>query len=250
MSRDEVRRARKIAGMRPEAKAAAKAAGIDDNQTALLKVAAAPDDTQIEAVAEIIEPKAKTPHAPGGPEPAAIEPVSDNCDDEVRANLAEIVDGLGLDVTKAVLDAVADDNPHREVEAMHKLADRVAIIGLDAAMAELEAAKRADEIIEPDSDYARGYAAGYAAAVAEGEAKAAAAARDRSAKAKTTRNAKAAKEKARRAWEEARRIRLNAARDKREAKEEAARLARVRAADAATVAARAAYDAERAQIEG
>jgi ParB-like chromosome segregation protein Spo0J len=39
VSREEVRRSKKIAGISPKAKTAAKTAGLDDNQTALLKVA-------------------------------------------------------------------------------------------------------------------------------------------------------------------------------------------------------------------
>jgi hypothetical protein len=53
-----VERAVKIAGISPEAKEAAKAAGLDDNQSALLKVSSYADEDQVEAVAEIVREKA------------------------------------------------------------------------------------------------------------------------------------------------------------------------------------------------
>jgi ParB-like chromosome segregation protein Spo0J len=51
LERTEVRRALKIASITPEAKEAAKAAGIDDNQAKLLQVASAPAAEQVQAVA-------------------------------------------------------------------------------------------------------------------------------------------------------------------------------------------------------
>jgi ParB family chromosome partitioning protein len=50
ISRKEVERSRKIDSISPEAKEAARAEGIDDNQSALLKVAAAPAEQQVETV--------------------------------------------------------------------------------------------------------------------------------------------------------------------------------------------------------
>lgn len=53
VTRQEVSRARKVAGIAPEAKAAAREAGIDNNQRALLRVAAAPAEKQVEVVADL-----------------------------------------------------------------------------------------------------------------------------------------------------------------------------------------------------
>ncbi len=61
VSRPEVQRSAKIAGLTEEAKQAAREAGIDDNQSALLKVASYADEDQVEAVAEIAKAKATKP---------------------------------------------------------------------------------------------------------------------------------------------------------------------------------------------
>jgi ParB family chromosome partitioning protein len=55
----EAHRAVKIAAITPEAKEAAKAAGLDDNQSALLKIASYGDADQVEAVADIVAEKAR-----------------------------------------------------------------------------------------------------------------------------------------------------------------------------------------------
>src|SRR5262249_56856518 len=64
----EVRRAEKIASITPAAKDAAKEAGIDDNQSKLLKVAAAEPEKQVEAVKQAAKKSArknaKQPDAP------------------------------------------------------------------------------------------------------------------------------------------------------------------------------------------
>src|SRR5262245_6586709 len=49
----EVQRAVKIASIEPEAKAAAREAGLDDNQSALLKVASAPKEEQVAKIREL-----------------------------------------------------------------------------------------------------------------------------------------------------------------------------------------------------
>jgi ParB family transcriptional regulator, chromosome partitioning protein len=67
VDRNEARRAVKIADITPEAKSAAVAAGLGDNQSALLKVATAPQADQVDVVAAIVAEKAK-------PKPVAIEP--------------------------------------------------------------------------------------------------------------------------------------------------------------------------------
>jgi hypothetical protein len=61
VDRDEARRAVKIASITPEAREAAREAGLDDNQSALLRIAAAPADDQVKAVEKIAEAKAEKP---------------------------------------------------------------------------------------------------------------------------------------------------------------------------------------------
>lgn len=55
ITREEIRRAEKIDAIDPEAKEAAREAGLDDNQSALLRVAARPASEQVAAVHEIAE---------------------------------------------------------------------------------------------------------------------------------------------------------------------------------------------------
>jgi ParB/RepB/Spo0J family partition protein len=55
LTRDEVRRAKAISGLIPEAKAAARKLGLDDNQRALLEVAKLPASSQCEAIKRIID---------------------------------------------------------------------------------------------------------------------------------------------------------------------------------------------------
>lgn len=56
IERSEAHRAVKIASMSPEAKDAARDAGIDNNQTKLLKVASLPRSQQVSGVKKVIEP--------------------------------------------------------------------------------------------------------------------------------------------------------------------------------------------------
>ena len=62
VSRQTLDRSKKIASITPKAKEAAVAAGIDDNQTALLKVAEALPEQQTEKVAEIVAAQAQPSH--------------------------------------------------------------------------------------------------------------------------------------------------------------------------------------------
>jgi ParB-like chromosome segregation protein Spo0J len=62
--RNTVRRAVRIAGIAPEAREAARAAGLDDNQAVLLRIASAAPEAQVEAVAAIVEAKAEKRAAP------------------------------------------------------------------------------------------------------------------------------------------------------------------------------------------
>jgi ParB family chromosome partitioning protein len=67
VSRRDIERARKIASIDPEAKLAAQDAGIDNNQSALLKVASHADEDQVAAVAAIAAEKAKAKSKPVSP---------------------------------------------------------------------------------------------------------------------------------------------------------------------------------------
>ena len=63
ISREKVGRSKKIAGISSEAKTAAKAAGLDDNQEALLKIAkASTSKGQLKKVAELAESKKTASH--------------------------------------------------------------------------------------------------------------------------------------------------------------------------------------------
>lgn len=64
VTEQEVRRAEKIAAIAPEAKAAAREAGLDDNQRRLLEVAALPVSEQVAAVHALAEAKARKPVPP------------------------------------------------------------------------------------------------------------------------------------------------------------------------------------------
>jgi ParB/RepB/Spo0J family partition protein len=59
-TRESVRRSETIAGMSPEAKAAARSAEIDDNESALLKVAKEPPEKQVDKVKELQAQKDST----------------------------------------------------------------------------------------------------------------------------------------------------------------------------------------------
>jgi ParB family transcriptional regulator, chromosome partitioning protein len=61
VDKKEVQNSSKIASIIPEAQEAAREAGLDDNQSALLKVASAPADKQVEAVKAIVKAKAEKP---------------------------------------------------------------------------------------------------------------------------------------------------------------------------------------------
>jgi ParB-like chromosome segregation protein Spo0J len=61
ISEPAARRAVRIAGIAPEAREAAREAGLDDNQSALLKVAAAAPEKQIEVLAGIVKAKTDKP---------------------------------------------------------------------------------------------------------------------------------------------------------------------------------------------
>jgi ParB/RepB/Spo0J family partition protein len=64
MDRSEVRRATRVDSIIPAAKEAAREAGLDHNQSALLKVASYADEDQVDAVKEIAKAKAEKAPAP------------------------------------------------------------------------------------------------------------------------------------------------------------------------------------------
>jgi hypothetical protein len=64
VGKDEAHRAVKIAGITPEAEEAAREAGLDRNQSALLKVASYAHEDQVEAVADIARARAERARAP------------------------------------------------------------------------------------------------------------------------------------------------------------------------------------------
>ena len=59
LSRQAIQRAEKIANISPEAKAAVKEAGLDDNQSALLDIAAAPKEQQQVVITELVDKRAR-----------------------------------------------------------------------------------------------------------------------------------------------------------------------------------------------
>jgi ParB-like chromosome segregation protein Spo0J len=86
ISEPSARRAIRIASIAPEAREAAREAGLDDNQSALLRVTRAPREQQVAAVAEIVEARS----APDDPE------------DDLRRKCKEIIDGLRGEALSAV----------------------------------------------------------------------------------------------------------------------------------------------------
>jgi hypothetical protein len=74
VGKDEAHRAVKIAGITPEAEEAAREAGLDRNQSALLKVASYAHEDQVEAVADIAKARAEKVQAPrtGAPKPSSL----------------------------------------------------------------------------------------------------------------------------------------------------------------------------------
>lgn len=93
VERTEVRRAEKIAGISDEAKEAAREAGLDDNQSALLKIARAHPASQADAVGEIAEARAlkieQDVQNRAAQEVAEIivQYVPDDCLDGLKANI-------------------------------------------------------------------------------------------------------------------------------------------------------------------
>jgi ParB-like chromosome segregation protein Spo0J len=102
IDRTEAQRAVKIAGLSPEAKAAAQEHHFDDNQTALLKAAKEPTpEAQVEALPDHVEERAqkraaanraeraqKSTDAPPVPQPSQPEPAAAECEQEGKRGQA------------------------------------------------------------------------------------------------------------------------------------------------------------------
>jgi len=67
ITREEVRRSVRVDSITPEAKEAAREAGLDRNQSALLKVASYADKDQVDAVADLAKARADRAQASGSP---------------------------------------------------------------------------------------------------------------------------------------------------------------------------------------
>lgn len=100
IERTEAQRAVKVAGLTDEAKEAAKEVGLDNNQSALLKVAAQSIERQADAVREIAERRASKIDAD----------VKDRAANECAQIIAEYVPGDAWDALKANLYAAGANN--------------------------------------------------------------------------------------------------------------------------------------------
>lgn len=100
LSKGAVDRATKVAGLTEEAKEAAKEVGLDNNQSALLKVAAQSIERQADAVREIAERRASKIDAD----------VKDRAANECAQIIAEYVPGEAWDALKANLYAAGANN--------------------------------------------------------------------------------------------------------------------------------------------
>jgi hypothetical protein len=103
ITRQGAQRAIKVASIVPEAKEAAKAAGIANNQSALLKVAEAPAEKQVEAVKAIVEAKSEPK-----PEP---KPVAAKVEAKPKPDVA--VDPLERVSFRSDLSSPGDHSPKR-----------------------------------------------------------------------------------------------------------------------------------------
>ena len=158
VSRPEIKRAEKIASMTPAAKEAAKEAGIDDNQSKLLKVAAAEPEKQVAAVEQAAKKSARKTAKP------AAKP-DDVGSDEKRDYSAfgepkDVTDagrkrGLMWRAAEAVRLARFDDLAGLEVdEEMRKVVKDAADAWaeLQVALAEREASAASAEVVETTRD--------------------------------------------------------------------------------------------------
>ncbi len=109
VSRQEVQRASKIASIAPAAKEAVRSAGLSDNQSALLKVASAPTEMQVEEVAKIVQsraqPAAKASHDLSTP--PSLAPMRD-----IARPLRDLINISGGELARWIKITTPNDRPH------------------------------------------------------------------------------------------------------------------------------------------
>jgi ParB/RepB/Spo0J family partition protein len=94
ISEPDARRAVKVASLSPEAKMAARAAGIDNNRSALLKAAAAATPAaQVQTISEIALARVKTPEG-GKASPATSDEIIERCCGAIRKAVFDALGGL------------------------------------------------------------------------------------------------------------------------------------------------------------
>ena len=109
VTKEEVSRSSKIASIAPAAKEAVRSAGLADNQSALLKVASAPAETQVEAVERIVQsraqPAAKASHDLSTP--PSLVPMRD-----VARPLRGLINISGGELARWIKITTPNDRPH------------------------------------------------------------------------------------------------------------------------------------------
>jgi len=153
VNREEARRAVRIASIAPEAREAAREAGLDDDQSALLRVAAAAPETQVQVVAGIVKAKAekaKTTKADRAAKQAANLA-------QLRKCQAQAAEAAHIGEAEEYLDARQDEelaeiNAHYATLALAPVAVE-AVAGIVEAKAE-KAKRKAPLIVLDASEYA------------------------------------------------------------------------------------------------
>jgi ParB/RepB/Spo0J family partition protein len=104
LTRQGLQRAAKIAAIDPEAKAAAKKAGLDDNQGALLEAAAAPKEQQKDVITELALKKARKPKG------------KQRAGKDVNATVEAILRDFGASDVQLIINALSEGLAKRAVE--------------------------------------------------------------------------------------------------------------------------------------
>ena len=123
LSRQQLQRAAKIAAIDPEAKAAAKKAGLDDNQGALLEAAAAPKEQQKDVVAKLALKKAKKPKT------------KQRAGKDVNATVEAILHDFSASDVQLIINALSEGLAKRAVNVMPKAPTQGAETDVDATVA-------------------------------------------------------------------------------------------------------------------
>jgi hypothetical protein len=144
--RNTVRRAVRIASIAPEAREAAREAGLDDNQSALLRIASAVPETQVEAVAAIVEARAAPRQTTPETTPESSSEVDAlfnrflSLDRERRSEFYALIIGAFMpQTTAAAVEQPRSDHPRPKGEALNvqrKLLEAELVVALDAATKE------------------------------------------------------------------------------------------------------------------